>query len=453
MDTQDRRRFLLESSRAGMGWTLGAVAATATRKALAAPSDRLVLAVVGVRGRGQVLAANFADRPDCQVAYLCDVDQSLLESRAQLVAEAQGSPPKLVADFRRALDDPQVDAVVIATPDHWHALATIWSCQAGKDVYVEKPVSHSPWEGRKMVEAARRYDRVVQVGTQSRSAAYTKAAKAYLDSGALGSVHLVRVLNQKEWRNAAAAADSDPPQSLDWDMWNGPAHKVRYNVNYHNAWNHFWRYSGGDIINDGVHQMDLARWLIGKRLPLTVSSTGGRYVEQGAFETPDTQVTVYQFDDLVMTFELTLYTPYMLKTDPVVRESDMFPYWLQNATRIEMYGSDGLMIVGRHGGGWQVFGRPKDRQPVVVAQHYGRFPDREHQQNFVDSVRNRTVPNADIEEGHLSTLLCQFANISYRTGGRVLKIDSASESFVGDDDANRLLRREYRSPWVVPETV
>lgn len=423
------------------------------RRAYAAERERLRLAVVGVGGRGWQLAKDFAARPDCEIVYLCDVNESLLAARLNSVKEIQKTPPQAVSDFRRALDDDSVDALVVATPDHWHALATVWGCQAKKDVYVEKPISHSPWEGRQMVEAARRYMRIVQVGTQNRSAPYNWEAKQYIEDGKLGRIHLVRVLNQKSWPNAAQVPNSDPPKGLNWEMWSGPAPAEPFNSNLHRGWHHFWQYSGGDIINDGVHQIDLARWLVGKSYPKSVYSIGGRFEGDGVYETPDTQVAVFEFEDLLMNFELTLYTPYMLKTDPGVRNGDMFPYWLQNATRIEIYGSEGLMIVGRHGGGWQVFDRPKSRQPVVAAQEYGRFPDDVHKENFVRSVRDRTTPNPDIEEGHRSTLLCQLANISYRLGGRKLILDIESETIQGDVEANALLKREYRSPWVMPEVV
>lgn len=454
MSSIDRRRFVKRLTRGG---SLLAVAGMGRLHACAdeksPPSERVNLAVIGVRGRGGQLAKDFARRSDCHVAYLCDVDTQLLDSRADAVDQEQGKRPQTVADFREALDDAHVDAVVIATPDHWHALATIWAAEAGKDVYVEKPLCHSPWEGRQMVHAARRYQRIVQVGTQNRSAEYNHKARAYIAEGKLGTVHLVKVFNQKSWPNRPMGTASAVPQGLNWDMWNGPAPLTEYHETYHNAWNHFWRYSGGDIINDGVHQIDLARYLIGKNYPKTVSSTGGRYAESGALETPDTQVALFRFDDLVMTFDLTLYTPYMLKSDPELRQNDIIPYWPQNSTRIEIYGSKGVMFAGRHGGGWEVYERPKARQPVLVHREYGRFPDEPHKQNFVDSIKSRQRPNADVEEGHLSTLLCQFANISYRTGGRQLTVDAETEQFVGDSEANAMLKRDYREPWVVPKVV
>ncbi|MBX7072504.1 MAG: Gfo/Idh/MocA family oxidoreductase [Pirellulales bacterium] len=454
MSAIDRRQFLARTAQAGAALGAGAALVNQRVARAAGPNDKIALAVVGIHGRGAMLAADFAKRPDCEIAYLCDVDESLFGDRAKPIEAAQGRAPKNVQDFRRALDDKAVDAIVVATPDHWHALATIWGCQAGKDVYVEKPISHSPWEGRKMVEAARRYNRIVQVGTQNRSAPYNQSAKKYIADGKLGRIHMVRVYNQKGWPNAKAVPDAETPAGLDFDMWSGPAALGKYNVNHHRGWNHFWNYSGGDIINDGVHQIDLARWLIGQDYPKTVYSVGGRFNEEGVFETPDTQIAVYEFDNLVMTFELTLYTPYMLKTDMELRNNqEMYPYWPQNAARIEIYGSEGLMYVGRHGGGWQVFDRPKSRQPVVAEQDNGPFPDPEHKENFCQAIRSRDLPSADIEEGHKSTLLCQLANISYRLGGEKLYFDPATETCKGSDKANALLKREYRSPWIVPETV
>lgn len=454
MNTLDRREFLRQSKRSGLGIAAGMTILARSASAQGTPAhDQVVLAAVGVGGRGGDLAKGFLERGDCRYAYLCDPDRRRLASRVAMVAELQGAEPTCVQDFRKALDDKAVDAVVVATPDHWHAPATVWACQSGKDVYVEKPASHNCWEGRKMVEAARKYQRVVQLGTQNRSAPYNIAAKQYLADGKLGAIHFCRIYNQKSWGNVPLAADQPAPEGLDWDIWNGPAPEHPYNPTLHGYWHHLWRYSGGDIANDASHQIDLARWLLGVEHPRSVYSVGGRFDSQGAAETPDTQVAVYEFDGLTVTFELTLYTPYMLKTDREVRNSDLFPYWLQNATRIEIYGSEGLMIVGRHGGGWQMFERPKSRQPVVTAQHFGRFPDPEHKQNFIECLKSRGRPNADIAEGHLSALWTHYANISYRLGGRKLAIDPQSDRIVGDEEAMGLFRREYRTPWVIEENV
>jgi len=409
--------------------------------------------MVGVRGRGRGLGNGFLERGDCRIGYVCDVDTAYFNRADEFARRQQGRKPKCVQDLRKALDDKSVDAIVVATPDHWHALATVWGVQAGKDVYVEKPPTHSCWEGQQMIKAARKHDQIVQVGTQNRSAPYNMAAKRYIEEGKLGTIHMCRVYNQKGQHNFRAVPDSSPPASLDWDMWNGPAPEAAYNLNRHRHWHGWWCYSGGDMANDGVHQLDLARWLCGVELPKMVFAAGGRYAEPGIDQTPDSMVATFAYDKLVMTFELTLYTPYMLKSDGVLRNSDIFPYWPQNATRIEIYGTEGLMLVGRHGGGWQAYVRPKNRKPVVRDQMYGRFPDPEHKENFIHCIRTRKRPNADIAKVHTSALLIHYANLSIRTGGTTLKIDPRSEHIINHEQAQTLFRREYRKPWVVPEEV
>jgi predicted dehydrogenase len=292
-----------------------------------------------------------------------------------------------------------------------------------------------------------------QVGTQNRSAPYNMAAKKYIEEGKLGRIHLCRVFNQKLWPNFPPLPNGDAPAGFDWDLFNGPAPEAAYNANYRGNWHHYWRFSGGDAVNDAIHQLDLARWLLGVAYPKAVYSTGGRFDEKGAAETPDTQLAAYDFDGLRLSFEFSLYTPYMLKISPLIRQSDTeFPYWPQCATRIEIYGSEGLMFIGRHGGGWQVFGRPKLHDGVVTAQCKGRFPDPEHKENFFHCVRTRATPNADIEEGHRSALLPHLANISYRLGGEKLAIDAAG-NIVGNDAALKLCRRQYRKPYIIEDAV
>jgi predicted dehydrogenase len=238
---------------------------------------------------------------------------------------------------------------------------------------------------------------------------------------------------------------------LDWNLWNGPAPEQPYNATMHSYWHSFWRYGGGEITNDAIHQLDLARWAFDLEYPKKISSVGRPYAHSGAAETPDAITTVFEFDKLVMTLEQTLYAPYMLKSDADVRNGDLFPYWEQNGERIEIYGSEAMMILGRHGCGWQVFGRQKNRQPVVVDQMHGRFPDKWHHENFINCVRSRSTPNSDIEEGHRSALICHAANISYRIGNKQLELDAKTERFVNNNDANTLLKYEYRAPFTVPE--
>jgi len=410
----------------------------------------VIFGAIGLGGRGSGLVRRFASRPDVEFACLCDLDPRRGTDVPDTIEDTQARPPRRVSDFRQVLDADDVEAVIIATPDHWHGPLTVLACQAGKDVYVEKPPSHNVWEGRKMVEAARRYNRVVQVGTQNRSAPYVLKALEYIRNGDLGTIHLCKVFNLKSGGPYTEPPDSDPPPGVDYDMWLGPAPKRPFNEgHFHRGWKKYWAYSGGDMADDGVHQLDIARWLIGKDYPTAVYSTGGNLAFDDDREVPDTQVVTYDFDDLVMTFELTQWAPYMKKTLGKIRETDQFPYWPQNSTRIELYGTKGLMIMGRHGGGWQVF----TTEGQVAAQEYGHNPNDPHQENFINCIRSRELPNADIEEGHRSACLVHLANIAYRVGGRNLVFDATSETFIGDGQANRLLKRTYRKPYVIPNRV
>ncbi len=440
-----RRRFLTTAG--ACAWA-GAACALKVRGA----NDRIRIGVMGIHGRGNFLAQAFAKRPDVEVAYLCDVNANLFKDRSRRVEALQGKKPTVTQEYRQILDDKNVDALVNATPDHWHALGTIHACQAGKDVYVEKPASHNIWEGRKMVEAARKYGRVVQVGTQTRSAPYAREAIRLLRSGKLGDIHFVRVFNMKTRGVITPQPDQPTPPGINYERWLGPAPLRPFNPNHFwgGRWNWKWVYSGGDIVNDGVHQMDLARWVIGKRYPKAVHAAGGIYYFKDGQDSPDTQMVTYEFEGgLVMTFSLTLWTPYMKKTPHEIRASDRFPPWPRNATKVEIYGTRGMMILGRHGGGWQVWERDGSPGP----SRYGRPPTPHHIQNFIECMWSRKRPNADIEEGHLSTLLCHLGNISYRVGCRRLVFDGEKECFVDDPEANKLLKRHYRKPYVVPEEV
>jgi predicted dehydrogenase len=445
-EQMNRRGFLKTSMRAAVAAGTGTL--VAGHRVLGA-NDRVVVGMMGIRGRGKELAQWFAERDDVDVAYLADVDTRLFKERARQIESISGKQPKLVQDFRRVLDDKDVDAIVMATPDHWHALGTVLACQAGKDVYVEKPTSHSIWESRKMVEAARTHDRIVQVGTQNRSAEYCLKALEHIRSNDFGSVHFVRVLNSKPRSTIGTKPDTETPPGVDYDMWLGPARKRPFNLNhFHYAWHWFWEYSGGDIVNDGVHQIDIARWLIGRTYPHSVSSAGGIHYFQDDQETPDTHVVYWEFDGLTMVFEQTLWTPYMQKTPFSMRDTDNLPNWPFSGTRIEVYGSKQQMFLGRHGGGWEVFGADGTSAKIQP----GRFRNREHIQNFIECIRSRKRPNADIEEGHLSTLLCHYGNIAYRVG-RKLHIDPKTEGFADDPEANSLVKRTYREPYVIPEVV
>ena len=447
MSSINRRDFLKHTVAAGAAVSAAGVSINAR-----GANERVVIGFMGTGGRGAFLSEIFGARKDVEIRYLADPDSRRLFNPAKKVEEMLGRAPTCVPDFRRMLEDPEVDGIVSATPDHWHALGTILACQAGKDVYVEKPTSHSIWESRKMVEAARKYKRVVQVGTQSRSGEYCAQAFDYIRSGAFGDVHFVRVLNSKQRGTIGKKPDMpEPPPGVDYDMWLGPAPKRPFNENhFHYAWHWFWNYSGGDIINDGVHQIDLARWMIDREYPKSVTSAGGIHYFHDDQECPDTHTVSWDYDGLTVSFEQTLWAPYMRKTPMAFRDTDNLPNWPFSGTRIEVYGTKQIMFLSRHGGGWEVFnadGKSERIQP-------GRFmvTNHEHVGNFIDCIRSREMPRADIEKVHYSTLLCHYGNIAYRTGRR-LHIDPKTEGFVDDDEANALVKRSYRSPWVVPEEV
>jgi predicted dehydrogenase len=442
MKLQNRREFIKGS--------LGILAASTVfpkRKSIAA-NEKIIIGVMGLGGRGTYLAERFASRPDAEVVYLCDPDTRRFGRARNVVEEAQDKQPKMVQDFRRILEDDGVDALINATPDHWHALGTILACQAGKDVYVEKPMAHNIWEGRKMIEAARKYKRVVQVGMQSRSAPYMKKAVEYIRSGRLGDVYLIRVFNMMKHPIMGKGADRPVPEGFDYDMWCGPAPKLPYNPN--RRWLNQWEYSCGPIAGDAIHQLDLARFLFGDRpYPDTVSHTGGVRALRDGRESPDTQLAMYEYGEFTLLSESALWMPYMKKTPSSVRDSDKFPNWPFSSTKIEVMGTEGFMYVGRHGGGWQAY----DSNGDLVNSEYGRQGDKEHQDNFIDCIRTRKKPNTDVEQGHYSVLLCHLANISYRVGNQKLTFDPETESFVNAPEANKYLKRTYRAPWVIPDKI
>jgi predicted dehydrogenase len=373
---------------------------------------------------------------------------------AVFVENVRNQKPKMTPDMQTVFDDKDVDAVTIATPDHWHGPATVYACQAGKDVFVEKPISHNIWEGRKMVEAARKYNRVVQCGTQNRSIECNYKALDYIQSGKLGEVHFVKVFNMKPSQPFRKGPDGTAPEGFAFDQWLGPAPDRPYNKSVVNNWKLFWDFTADDIADDGAHQLDLARMLIQKKHPVEVHSSGGKLAFKDDRETPDTLVTSYEYDNnLVMTFELTQWTPYMQKTPYDVRDGDKFPLWFQSSTHIEIYGTKGMMYVGRHGGGWQVF----HENGEVAAQEYGRFPDHQipdpHKQNFLECIQTRQQPNADVEIGHYSACLIHLASIAHRVGNDKLRFDPVNETFIEHPLANELVKRTYREPYTISDTV
>lgn len=441
------------------------------------PNQRLGVAVLGVRGRGSSHIGALAGRRDTQITYICDPDLAVGKRRAAEVEKRQGRLPRFVEDLRHVLDDPSVDIVTIATPNHWHALAAIWAMQAGKDVYVEKPVSHNVSEGRRMVQAARRHQRICQTGTQCRSNPGMMDAMAFLQAGKLGEVKLARGLCYKQRRGIGERGQFAPPVDVNYDLWLGPApDEPLSRSQFHVDWHWQWAYGNGDLGNQGVHQMDLARWGLGvQRLSESVFSFGGRFGPPDAGETPNTQVVVHRFADKTLVFE--------------VRGLETAPY-RDAKTGVVFEGSDGFLVMTSYqsGAAFDLSG-----QKIQEFQGSG-----DHFANFLKAVRsrNRADLNADIEQGHLSSALCHLGNISYRLGSSVpldsaksrllemqpaaddtqdalhrtlehlrdqsipgaaglqlgmpLTFDPVSETITNHTAANSLLTREYRPPFVVP---
>ena len=442
MSVLNRRDFMKTS----IG-TAAAFATLAPARSYGA-NDKIVIGVMGLGGRGTYLAQKFAERRDTEIAYLCDPNTRRFSRVRNAVEEEQDRSPAMVQDFRKILDDKNVDVLINATPDHWHGLGTILACQAGKDVYVEKPMAHNIWEGRKMIEAARKYKRVIQVGMQSRSAPYVHKAKEYIKSGKLGEVHLVRVYNMMQHSKQPDTPAGPVPAGFDYDLWCGPAAKLPYNPS--RRWLNQWEYSCGPIAGDAVHQFDLARFLMDDiQYPDTVAQTGSISSLKDGRDAPDTQMAIFEYGPLTLTMDATLWTPYMKKIPAGIRDSDQFPKWPFCSTKVEILGTQGFMYFGRHGGGWEAY----DGDGDLVHSEYGRQADKEHQDNFIHCIRTREKATSNVEVGHLSVLPFHMANISYRVGNRKLAFDPKTETFTNCDEANQYLKRAYRDGWAVPENV
>ncbi len=415
-------------------------------------NDKVVLALIGAGGRGtQVILSMQKCVPGVEVKYVCEVDEERGGRAIDELEKQQNVRPIRINDMRRSFEDKDIDAVVICTPEHWHALATIRACQAGKDVYVEKNISLNIPEGRKMIEAAEKYGRIVECGFQNRSAPYNIHARDYIMSGKLGKIALIKAYcmlpGNKPW---IYKEDEPVPAGLDWDQWLGPAPMVPYNVSRHKGYNEFWAYSCGLPLADCVHVIDLARMVIGDPdHPDSVFCAGGRVLYDDNRDIPDNQTITYDFGEIPVTVEASIYGEYLSKASPEVRYGNLFPNWPFNSDRMEIYGTEGMMYLGRHGAGWQVLGKDSE----IIAQEYGYFPDEVHQQDFINCIRTRKMPNANIRESHKSATLVHLANLSYRVGKKQLFIDKENERVTNSDEANEISRGSYRKNYEIPELI
>jgi predicted dehydrogenase len=450
--TQLTRRTFVRRTIPG-GAFVSVAGAQAARAALNAPSEKVVLGLIGCGGRGTHVIRGFSALPNVEIRWCCDLEESRAQAAARALEGIQHKSPRVTKELHDVLDDKEVHGVVIATPEQWHALATIWACQAGKDVYVEKCISRRVEEGRKMVEAARKYQRVVQAGTQHRSGPYMAAAREYIRDGKLGEVFYVKVCNMLPETYGGypqpKVGDGNPPAGFDWDRWLGPAPERPYNAQVHRNWHGWWDFSGGNS-SDGIHQLDLARMLLGEPPhPTVVTCVGGRWRYADGGEMPDVQIVNFQWDKLALAFENTGFTPVQTKTPSKIPGMEGIPNWLQSSTRIEVYGTKGTMFLGRHFLGWQVL-VPGGK---IAAEQFEGNPETIHFQNFVDCIKSRKRPNADIELAHMGACLEHLGNIAYRLGNRSLKFDGDQERFTSCPEADTLLKAAARKEYRIPEVL
>src|SRR5262245_6422724 len=480
-----RRGFLKGVAAAGASFPVVTIAGTKASGRVLGANDVIRVGVAGIHGQGNAHIDQYLGLKGVQVTYLIDPDRSLFESRGKKVREKGGNEPTCVQDIRKALEDPNLDAVSIAAPNHWHSLLAIWSMQAGKDVYVEKPMSHVVREGRRCMEAAQKYGRMLQHGTQQRSDSRRASEIAAVQSGKYGKLLVSKGYCCKPRWSIGRKPTTKPPAGLDFNLWLGPASQQPYNGNLvHYNWHWFWDFGNGDIGNQGIHEMDVARWAIpGAKLPTKVWCLGGRFAEGDQGQTPNMQMAVMEFGDVLLVFEVR-----GLVDKPQDKE---FPFKFKVLN--EYYTTDGRIENGK-------FYPKNGGTPEPLARFEVKVTPGGSWGSFLHAVRSRKPEdlNATAEHGHYSSALCHLANISYRLGetvpfngttkslgdnrevvetfmnlqdnlkgagvrlensryqlGRSLTVDAKNERFVGEgsDAANRLLRRTYRAPFVVPEKV
>jgi len=399
-------------------------------------NEQIQVALIGVRGMGLGHVRRLEQRRDVRVAALCDVDQPVLARAKETVKNPSGQGPALAQDFRRVLDNSSIDAVIIATPHHWHCPIAIRALQAGKDVYLEKPGSHVFREGRLLAEAARKYDRIVQHGTQMRSSEVTAKAGEVLASGILGTVKMTKAWNCQRHTHRQKANDGPAPPHVNYDMWLGPAPERPFNPNrFHGNWNWYRDYGNGDIGGDGIHDIDMARWGLGVTThPTRITAHGSRVDLKGEREFPDNMTVAYHYPEgKVLLYEDRGWTPYG-------------PHGFDSGNAF--FGTEGMMVFSRRGYFQVYLGRKREEGPGMR----GDTGHPQHLYRFLESVRSRKQPVAPADVAHLSCALVHLGEIAHRVG-RVVNFDAEAETIVGDEEASQLLTKQYRSPWNVPEKI
>jgi predicted dehydrogenase len=469
--TIDRRDFL---KTAGKAATLGAATLALGGRVLGS-NDRVRVAICGLRGRGKDHLKGFTHVPGTEIAAFCDVDDSILNMRLGDMQKLALPKPKTYVDVRKLLEDKDIDAISIATPNHWHSLMAIWACQAGKDIYVEKPCSHNWFEGRQLVRAVKKYNRICQHGSQSRSNPGMIDAIQRVQNGTVGDVYLARALCYK-WRASIGHATPEPvPAGVNYDLWTGPAPMKPFTRNrFHYNWHWIWDTGNGEVGNQAIHEIDIARWGLGVKFPVLVSATGGHFMFDDDQETPNVMNATYYFEGgnsrrkmmelevrhWITNHEAEIGTgaygsggvpPAGLKAGAGKRSAEKQSLGPKDAKTNTIgnifYGSSGYLAID----GYDAYKTwlTNQAEPGPSGKASG-----DHFANFIDCIRSRRAEDihSPIEEAHISTTLVHLANASYRLG-RTLRFDPEQEQVVNDDEANRLLRGSYREPYVVPEEV
>jgi len=441
----DRRNFLKSSALTMSAASALAATQTAQAKGKANASERLRVGIVGTGGRAMSLIKTFSDNPNADVVALADIDSRKIPRGVEEVYNRQKTRPKTYKDFRKIVDDSSIDALIVGTPDHWHCIPTILACQAGKDVYVEKPDSHNIEEGQLMVKAMRKHNSIVQMGSQHRSTQRMITALEYVREGHLGKCLFAKAYESAKQGNIGRPADSTPPKEVDYDFWLGSAPKRPFNVRrFHGNWRWFYDYGTGDLGNDGVHRLDMAVAVMNAAceaqgepplgLPSSIAASGGKWYFDDMQEFPDTMQVTYEFlgeAPRLLTYEMKLWSPYK--------------YYNETEACV-VYGDKGYMVVGNRS--WRAY----TAGGKLVREEAGDSHEKPHVQNFIDCVKSRQKPACDLETvGHPASVLCHSGNIAARVG-RTLQLDSKTETFIDDAEANALRGRpEYRKPWTLPE--
>ncbi|MDR0608864.1 MAG: Gfo/Idh/MocA family oxidoreductase [Planctomycetaceae bacterium] len=451
-----KRRSFLTTSAAGIAG-MSLASPMILGDSVVGANDKIVLALIGCGGRGMQTIVNCCKiNENVEIKTVCDVNRTKLSDAVNTIDREFGKRPTSTEEMQTIFDDKDVTAVWVATPEHWHMPASIRACQAGKDVYVEKNLSVNIWESRKLVEAASKYKRVVQAGLQNRSASQGFSAREYIKSGKLGKIVTVKTYFMLGGGKFTEAPERPVPAWLDWDKWLGPAPYRPFSPSIvsergRGGWQHYWDYSGGLLDDEASHTIDLTRMVLGDPPhPQSVYAWGGNHVYGGTSETPEFQSIVFDYGTFTLTADGGPAFKYMYKAPQSTRNNaSKFPNWRNYSARVEIYGTEGLMYLGRHGGGWQVLGK----DDKIVAEDGAVFPDNDHQKNFIECIRTRGKTNGDIEQCHYSSTLINMGNIACRVGNKQLLFDGKTETFANNDQANVLAKGTYRKGYEIPDNV